>query len=421
MPEVTTEELKKLIEDTGNAHKELEHSVKKQLDEMKRNYDDPLLAEKIDKLSKEVAEKSFDKEGFERAQKTLEDRISQMEADLKAKPAESPEDEQKKIAMEKGISMLKYFRSGAVDLDQMDGMDSEGKIIEGKALSRGHDPDGGYLVPPEQTSMIIKKVFETSPMRQVCTVETIGRDRLQILEDINDMAGGWTYEQGSRSETDTAEIGKRDILVHELYAMPKATQQILDDSVMNLESWMSEKQGDKFARLENTAFVTGTGVGQPRGFTTYDAGTTNPGQIERVTTAADDTLDDVDLVSLLYKLKGPYRNNATWAFNRNTLAVIAKIQDGQGRFVFQPGLQLGTPNSLLGRPMVEFNDMADIANGTLPVAIADWKAAYTVVDRKGITVLRDPFTSKGFVLFYTTKRVGGDVTNFEAVKMIVIQ
>jgi HK97 family phage major capsid protein len=225
----------------------------------------------------------------------------------------------------------------------------------------------------------------------------------------------------TRSETDTAEIGKRKIEVHELNAMPKATQKILDDAGINVEAWLAGKQGDKFVRLENTAFVTGTGVGQPRGCMTYDSGTTNPGQVERVTTAANDTLDDVDLVSLLYKLKGPYRMNSTWAFNRNTLAVIAKIQDGQGRFVFQPGLQIGAPSSLLGRPMIEFNDMADVGNGTLPVAIADWKQFYTIVDRQGITMLRDPYTQKGFVLFYSTKRTGGDVTNFEAGKLIVIQ
>ena len=252
-------------------------------------------------------------------------------------------------------------------------------------------------------------------------IETIGSDALDIPEDINDMAGGWTGEQSSRAETDTAEIGLRRIPVHELYAMPKATQKLLDDAVINVEAWLAGKQADKFSRIENTAFVTGTGAGQPRGFTTYDSGTTNPGQIERVTTATNDTLDDVDLVDLLYKLKAPYRANAQWAFNRSTLAVISKIQDGQGRFIFQPGLQQGAPSSLLGRPMIEFNDMADVGNGTLPVVIADWKQAYTIVDRKGITILRDPFTSKPHVLFYSTKRTGGDIVNFEAIKMIVIQ
>jgi len=405
-------EIKSLIEETGKGFSELQSRVDKQVDEMKAGRTDPVLKESIDKLAKDVAGMSMDKDNAERIAKTTDERLSKMEADMSCaggKATGSDEQQSKENDLKYSKAMISFIRKG-VELTQ-----------EEKALSVGHDPDGGYWVSPTHSSQIIKKIFETSPMRQVAGYETIGTDALDMPEDINDMAGGWSGEVASRSETDTAEIGLRRIPVHELSAMPKATQKLLDDAVINVESWLAMKQGDKFSRLENTAFVTGTGAGQPRGFATYDSGTTNPGQIERLTTAANDTLDDVDLVSMLYKLKAPYRLNSTWAFNRNTLATISKIQDGQGRFVFQPGLQAGAPSSLLGRPMIEFNDMADDANGTLPVAIADWKQAYTVVDRRGITILRDPYSSKPHILFYTTKRVGGDVMNFEAIKLMVIQ
>ena len=360
---------------------------------------------------------SMDKDNAERLEKSVNERMSKIEADIKV-PRENGGNEktQKESDIVYGKAMQDFIRKG-VDPSR-EGID--GAFPELKALSVGHDPDGGYWVSPEHSAQIIKKIFESSPMRQVATVETIGSDALDIMEDINDMAGGWSGEVASRSVTDTAEIGLRRIPVHELSAMPKASQKILDDASINVEAWLAMKQGDKFSRLENTAFITGTGAGQPRGCMTYDSGTTNPGQVERLVTAVNDVLDDVDLVDVLYKLKAPYRLNSTWAFNRNTLATISKIQDGQGRFVFQPGLQLGAPSSLLGRPMVEFNDMADDSDGTLPVAIADWKAAYTIVDRKGITILRDPYTSKPHVLFYSVKRTGGDITNFEAIKIVEI-
>ena len=408
-------EIKGLIEDTGKAHKEFEHSIKTQMEELKSGRQDAVLSEKVEKLSKTIADLSFDKDGAERAKSVTDERLSKIEADLKV-PRSGENNDSKATGTEAySNAMNDYLRHGV----KSEVMKAWGH--EGKALSVGHDPDGGYWVSPEHSTQIIKQVYETSPMRQVATTESISSDALDIMEDVNDMAGSWVAEGGSRAETDSAEIGLRRIPVHELYAMPKASQKILDDAAVNVEAWLAAKQGDKFSRLENTAFVTGTGAGQPRGFTTYDAGTTNPGQIQRETTAANDSLDDVDLVDVLYFLKAPYRQNATWAFNRNTLAVIIKIQDGQGRFVFQPGLQAGAPSSLLGRPMVEFNDMADVGDGTLPVAIADWKAAYTIVDRKGITVLRDPFSSKPHVLFYSTKRTGGDITNFEAIKMILVQ
>jgi HK97 family phage major capsid protein len=414
-------EIKGLIEETGKAFSEFKSSVSTQMEELKKDRSDPVLSGKIDKMAKDIAGMSMDKDNAERLEKVLDERLSKMEADMKV-PRLNGNDEEGKSDYDKKYSqaMTQFLRHG-VKSEIILPWGYENMTKEQKDLTVGHDPDGGYWVSPEHSSQIIKKIFETSPMRQVCTVESISSDALDIMEDVNDMAGGWSGEVASRSVTDTAEIGLRRIPVHELSAMPKASQKILDDAVINVEAWLAGKQGDKFSRLENTAFVTGTGAGQPRGFTTYDAGTTNPGQIERLTTAANDTLDDVDLVGVLYKLKAPYRMNSTWAFNRNTLATISKIQDGQGRFVFQPGLQAGAPSSLLGRPMIEFNDMADDANGTLPVAIADWKAAYTVVDRKGITVLRDPYSSKPHVLFYSVKRTGADVANFEAIKMVLIQ
>jgi len=294
---------------------------------------------------------------------------------------------------------------------------------ERKALSVGTDPDGGYVVNPDLSGRIVMKVFESSPMRAYASIQVISSDALEGLFDLNEASSGWVGETDSRPETNTPQLGKWRIPAHELYAKPKATQKLLDDASINMEAWLASKVAEKFARDEANAFVVGNGVNKPRGFLTYSSGTTLPGTIERFDTgvngafAAAPNGGDV-LINALYGLKQQYRANATWFMNRATLKLTRKLKDSDGAYLWSPGIAAGQPASLLGYPVASFEDMPDPATDSLSIAVGDMREAYQIVDRLGIRTLRDPYSAKPYVEFYTTKRVGGDVVNFEAIKLI---
>jgi HK97 family phage major capsid protein len=294
---------------------------------------------------------------------------------------------------------------------------------ERKALSVGTDPDGGYVVNPDLSGRIVMKVFETSPMRAYASIQVISSDALEGLFDLNEASSGWVGETDSRAETNTPQLGKWRIPAHELYAKPKATQKLLDDASINMEAWLASKVAEKFARDEANAFVVGNGVNKPRGFLTFPSGTTLPGTIERFDTgvngafAAAPNGGDV-LINALYGLKQQYRANATWFMNRATLKLTRKLKDTDGAYLWSPGIAAGQPASLLGYPVASFEDMPDPATDSLSIAVGDMREAYQIVDRLGIRTLRDPYSAKPYVEFYTTKRVGGDVVNFEALKLI---
>jgi HK97 family phage major capsid protein len=260
-------------------------------------------------------------------------------------------------------------------------------------------------------------------MRAFASIQVISTDALEGLFDLERAAAVWVGETEARAETATPKLGKWRIPVHELSAQPAATQKLLDDASLNMEAWLAQKVALEFALAENAAFVNGTGAERPRGFLTYADGTTLPGTIERVKTtvngdfAAAPAGGDI-LIDALYSLKAPYRANATWFMNRATFAKVRKLKDSDGAYIWSPGIAAGQPATLLGYPTASFEDMPDPATGSLSIAVGDMRAAYQIVDRAGIRVLRDPYTSKPFILLYTTKRTGGDVVNFEALKLI---
>lgn len=334
-------------------------------------------------------------------------------------------------AKQRGTSVQEF---GAAEMDAyksaFNAMLRKGdKVLEGaemKALSSGTDPDGGYLVHPDMSGQIVTKVFETSPMRAYASIQVISSDALEGLFDLDEASAGWVGETDARTETNTPQLGKWRIPAHELYAKPKATQRLLDDAEVNMEQWLAAKVAEKFARAEATAFVNGTGVDRPRGFLTYADGTTLPGTIEQFDTgvsgdfAADPNGGDA-LLDALYGLKQQYRANATWFMNRKTAKEVRKLKDSNGAYIWSPGIAAGQPASLLGYPVASFEDMPDMAAGSLSVAVGDMRAAYQIVDRAGIRTLRDPYSAKPYVEFYTTKRVGGDVVNFEALKLVAFQ
>lgn len=299
---------------------------------------------------------------------------------------------------------------------------------EVKAMSVGGDPQGGYFVTPDVTGRMVKKAYETSPVRQIASVQAISTDALDGMEDLGEAGANWTGETGTRSETTTPDVGKWSIPVFYAYAMPKATQQLLDDASVNIEMWLADKAGERIGRLENTAFVTGTGVGQPKGFTTYttaaDSGSgVTWGTIGHVVSgasadfAASNPADKLlDLVGLV---KDVYLGNARWCTRRSVITKIRKFKDGQGQYLWQPGLTAGAPEMILGYPVTRAEDVPALASASKSLYFGDFAAGYQIVDRQGIRVLNDPYTAKPYVLFYTTKRVGGAVVNFEAIKAMI--
>jgi HK97 family phage major capsid protein len=310
-------------------------------------------------------------------------------------------------------ALPKYLRRG----------DKQLEAEEIKALSAGSDPNGGYLVRPDMSDRIVQQVYQTSPMRAYATVVQTGTDKYVGIYDLGEFAYGWVGETQSRLETATSDLGEFEINIHEIAAMPMASQKMLDDSFFNVETWVQDKLSTLFARAENTAFVTGNGIKKPRGFLGYPEGTTNPGQIQAINTGANGAFNAADPISTLRNvvhsgLKAEYRPNASWFMNSATVGQIMNLKDADGKSLWQPSMQAGVPSTLLGYSVASFEDMPDIATGSLSIAFGDMRQAYTIVDRSGIGIIRDVLTTKGYVKFYATKRTGGAVVNFEAIKLI---
>jgi HK97 family phage major capsid protein len=299
---------------------------------------------------------------------------------------------------------------------------------ERKALQAGVDSDGGYLMPAAAAGRVAKKRFDLSPIRQIANVQQISTEALEGLNDTDEASYGWAAEAGTRSETNTPTVGKYRIEAHEMYAAPKATQKLLDDGAVDVEAWLAAKVADKFARVEGAAFVAGTGIGQPRGFTSYTTAATSDltrawGTLEHVATgvagdfAATSPADH--LFALIGAFKPAYLDNAKWVTTRECITKVRKFKEATtNAYMWQPGLQAGQPDRLLGYPVVNAQDMPVLASGSLSMALGDFMEGYQIVDRIGIRTLRDPFTAKPYIIFYSTMRVGGGVLNYEAIKFI---
>ena len=293
-----------------------------------------------------------------------------------------------------------------------------------KSLVTTSDPNGGYTVIPEIMGPITEFVYESSPIRQLATVTTIGTDQLELLIDNDQAAAGWVGEADARTSTTTPTFQKLIIPVNEMYANAPASQKILDDSMVDIESWLVQKISDYFGRFEATAFVTGNGVVRPKGLMSYTSGTdTTQQQVQQVVTGDASNFTYDGLVNLQAALKEEYQTNAMFLIQRASIANLMLIKDGNGQPIFNmffagnTGRNTGMETTILGKPIKFAADVAAIAGNALAMAYGDFKRAYQIVDRTGIRVLRDPFTSKPNVLFYCTKRVGGGVKNFEAFKI----
>lgn len=294
-------------------------------------------------------------------------------------------------------------------------------LDEQKAMSVGSDPDGGSLVPTQTSARIITKVYETSPLDELAYHESVSTDALEIAIDTDEVGAGWVGETDARPETSTAQVGVQRIPVHEIYAKPKATQQFLEDAGIDAEAWLAGKVGEKFARMRALAFISGNGIKKPRGILTYPAGSNGVrGTILQVPSGHATLLTPDGLITLTFSIKDKYLANANWLMKRGTVGAVMLFKDQQNQYIWRPGLQAGQPSMLLGYNVRRADDMPTVGAGTLPVAFGDFRAGYTVVDRLGIRTLRDPYSSKPFVEFYTRQRVGGDVVDFEAYALQVV-
>lgn len=298
---------------------------------------------------------------------------------------------------------------------------------ERKAMSAGSDPDGGYLLPNSTQGMMVTKLFEQSVMRQIADVQTITTEKIEGVVDDDEASAGWVSELGTRSATSTPTVNRYEIAAHEMYAEPKVSQKLIDDAAVNVEAWLAGKVADKFARVEGTAFWTGTGVGQPRGLTSYTTAATADGsrawgQFEHVVSGANGAFHTTQfdpLQDLQGAMKDHFLPNAQWLMRREVRTAARKLKESTtNRYLWEPGMQVGAPERLNGYPVRVDQYMPALATGSLSLAFGDFRQAYTIVDRMGIRTLRDPFTAKPFVVFYSTKRTGGGAMNFEAVKFL---
>lgn len=299
--------------------------------------------------------------------------------------------------------------------------------VELKALAGTTDAAGGYAVPEEIDQQIDKTLTAISPIRAIANVVKVGSAGYRKLVTTGGTPSGWVSEAAARPETDTPDFMEIAPPFGELYANPAASQAMLDDAAFDVESWLAQEIATEFARAEGAAFVGGSGVNQPRGFlsapnSALADGARAFGTLQFVTTGVaagfPATNPQDKLIDLVQALRTPYRQGAVFVMNSATAARIRKFKTADGAFLWQPSLSTGQPDTLLGYPVVEAEDMPDVAADSLSIAFGNFKAGYLIAERAETQILRDPFTNKPFVHFYATKRIGGQVMNSEAVKLL---
>ena len=291
--------------------------------------------------------------------------------------------------------------------------------LDVKSLNTGTGSEGGHVAPPELDRLIEARLLAASPMRQIATVRQTSVGVYKKPVGLG-AAASWVGEDAARPETAVTGIDLLTFPAGELYAMPAATQTLLEDAYADIDAWLADEVETAFAAQESAAFVTGNGSSKPKGFLDYTLVADSShawGQVGFVPGDFTDADAADQLIDLVYAPKSQFRTNARFVMNRRTVSAVRKLKDADGRYVWQPGAG-GEAATLLGYPVTEIEDMPDIGTGNAAIAFGDFRRFYLITDRQGARVLRDPFSAKPYVLFYTTKRVGGGVQNFDAVKVM---
>lgn len=397
------EGIKQAVDDLHTKFEDFKKVQKEIVEKSVHGIVDPLLEQQLHKLNDAISKSEEAVAAAEEAQKLAkrQQSVEGIASEMSAKHA----------AVSK--TMVKYMRGG-------DNVLTEGEkhelIAFTKELSTFDGPSGGYAVVPEVERRIVEKIYEASPIRQYADVVTIGSDRLEIPYEGDEFEAGWVGELDERPETDTGTFQKIGIDVHEMYAMPAITQKLLDDAYFDIEAYVIRKLSEKFARMENAAFISGDGVNKPRGILTYTSGTSFD-QLEQVNSGSAGAVTYAGLVNLVFSLKSSLMSNAVFIMKRSSIKDFRLLLDTNNNPIWAPGFG-STPSTILGFPIVSVDDMPAAASASLSIIFGNLKEGYRIVDRFGTRVLRDPYTRKGFVRIYATKRVGGGVTNFDAIKIL---
>jgi HK97 family phage major capsid protein len=310
----------------------------------------------------------------------------------------------------------------------VDGYLRMGRETEMKGLSIGSPADGGFAVPRPIDAEIARRLVKLSPVRSVANVVQTSTSGFRRLISIGGTASGWASETGVRTETNSPKLAEIVPPLGELYANPSATQQMLDDAAFDVGSWLASEIANEFARAEGAAFINGTGTNQPRGLLTGPTTAQNDaarpfGTLQFIASGnatAFDAAPESKLIDMVFSMKATLRQGAVWLMNSATLAAVRKFKAADGSFLWQAGIIDGQPSRLLGYPVIEAEDMPDIGAGNFPIAFGNFKAGYLIAERTATTILRDPYTNKPYVQFYATRRVGGQVLDSDAIKLLKI-
>ena len=365
---------------------------------VERKAADPLLGDKVDRIDAALtaAERRLERIGSDARRPSL---------GAAAAPA---------VADERKAAFDGYLRAGTAPAS-----------LELKGLSEGVSTAGGYVVPPEVERLIERRLAASSPMREIATVRQIGAGVFNKPVSTAGLTASWVTETAARPETAAPSLDLLSFPAADLYACPAATQSLLDDAAVNLDAWLASEVEDAFATQETAAFVAGDGVNKPRGFLSYPTAPDASqawGQIGYLATGAAGgfpTSNPADkLLDLIYAPRAAFRPNGRFVMNRRTLSAVRKFKDADGNYILTPPSQVGQTPLLFGYPVTEIEAMPDPAANAFAVAFGDFAKGYLIVDRAGVRVLRDPFSAKPHVLFYTLKRVGGGVQNFDAIKLL---
>ncbi|GHA29358.1 phage capsid protein [Devosia pacifica] len=296
---------------------------------------------------------------------------------------------------------------------------------ETKSLQAGNAADGGYVVPEETEGTITQLLRALSPIRAIAGVRQVSSSVYRRPISVDGAAVGWVGETAARPQTQSPTLDELSFPTMELYAMPAATTTFLDDAAVDVGQWIAEEVNAAFAAQETQAFVKGDGVNKPAGFlnaTPIAEADWSWGKLGYVATGVDGGFAATDpcdrLIDLVYALKAGYRQNASWVMNRRTQSSLRKLKDADGNYLWQPPTSPEGRASFMGFALVEAEDMPDIDDDAFAIAFGDFRRGYLVVDRRGVSVLRDPYSAKPYVLFYTTKRVGGGIADFDAIKLL---
>lgn len=398
-----SDEIRELIEQQGKAFEEFKKSNDERLAALEKGEARSELEEKTDRINDELGRLS-----------AVVDELAKKANRPGAPGAEGDE----ALQAEHKSAWLKWVRKG----------DDAGLAdIEHKAMNVGTPADGGYAVPIQQDRDIMRLLTDLSPMRQVCRVMTVGTEDYRKLVNLGGTASGWVGETDARPATAGPTLAQLKPSFGELYANPEVTQKALDDIFFNVEGELSQDISESFAVLEGKAFLSGTGTNQPVGLltakTSAEADSARAfGTVQHIATGVADNFPAKDpadiLIDLIYSMKAGYRTGAQFMVNSMTLATMRKWKDGDGNYIWQPAMQNGQPGSIFGYGYVTNEDMPSAGAGAIPVVFGNFQQAYVIFDRMGIRSLRDPYTNKPFVGFYTTKRVGSMIANTQAVKFL---